>query len=142
MKTKSLGYYKKKTWKAFSDYIRTRDCLLTTRTLERCRCVTCRKEFSYSEIQAGHAIGGRNNSILFDEELVNGQCKGCNGFGNGKYAEYSVWFIKKYGIKEWEEKVELSKQVVQYKKSDYMGIYEKYRDELDLLLKDYYKLLT
>lgn len=141
-KSKTLTYYKKKAWKAFSDYIRARDSLLTTKSLKRCKCVTCGKEVDYSGIQAGHAIGGRYNSILFDEELVHGQCNGCNGYGNGKYAEYSVWFIRNYGTEKWEEKVALSKQLIQYKSSDYIRIEQEYRDKLDLLLKDSYKILT
>jgi hypothetical protein len=141
-KSKSLGYYKKKAWKAFSDFIRTRDSLSTTKSTEKCRCVTCGKTVDFSEIQAGHAIAGRHNSILFDTELVNGQCSGCNGYGGGKYAEYSLWFINKYGLEEWEEKVALSKQLIQYKESDYIRICEEYKDKLDLLLKDNYELLT
>lgn len=126
---KTLKGAKRKAWKCFSKYIRARDCYLTTNTLTRCKCVTCRKEFPLKEIQAGHAIGGRNNSILFDEKLVNGQCKGCNGFGNGKYAEYSVWFIETYGLKEWEEKVILSKQSKKYSIHDCLEIAEDYESK-------------
>lgn len=131
---KTLKGAKRKAWKCFSQYIRARDCLFTTNTLTRCKCVTCNREFPLEEIQAGHAIGGRNNSILFDEKLVNGQCKGCNGFGNGKYAEYSVWFIETYGLQEWEDKVILSKQSKKYSMQDYLDI-------ADVYIKKYNKLI-
>lgn len=134
MHKKGLSYYKRKAWDMFSKYIRTRDCLATTKTVETGRCVTCGREYSFSELQAGHAIGGRNNSILFDEKLVNAQCRGCNSYGNGKYAEYSVWFINKYGLEEWEEKVRLSHTTVKYTILDYQEIYEKYKTKLKELI--------
>lgn len=116
----------------FSKYIRTRDCLATTGRADKGRCVTCGRVFDFKELQAGHAIGGRNNSILFDEELVNAQCRGCNGYGGGKYGEYSVWFIKKYGLERWEEKVRLSKQVGA--KIDFDYEYQKFKDKLSELI--------
>ena len=133
MKKKCLTYYKKRAWKMFSTYIRTRDSLKTTGSTDKCVCITCNKRKEFRRIQAGHAIGGRNNSILFDEELVNGQCDGCNGFGNGKYAEYSLWFIENYGLKKWEDKVKLSKQLVKYTKQDYKDKYEEFKNKLEEL---------
>jgi hypothetical protein len=115
----------------FSKYIRLRDCLKTTGFPDQGRCVTCDKYFPYSELQAGHAIAGRNNSILFDEKLVNAQCRGCNGYGNGRYADYSLWFIKEYGQKEWERKVQLSHQVAV--DLDYDKLYERYKKKYEKL---------
>jgi hypothetical protein len=125
-KMKKLSYYKSRAWKMFSLYIRTRDCLLTTRRQDTGKCVTCGQVFHFKDLQAGHAIGGRNNSILFDEELVNAQCRSCNLFG-GKYAEYSVWFINKYGLERWQEKVHLKKRSVVLKRDDYIAIFEEYK---------------
>lgn len=131
-KKKNKSYYKNKAWRMFSKYIRTRDCIKTTGFLDQGKCVTCNKFFPFSELQAGHAIGGRNNSILFDEKLVNAQCRSCNHYGNGKYGDYSVWFINEYGIKEWEKKVELSNKVDV--ELDYDLIYEKYKEKYEKLL--------
>ena len=130
-KIKKPKQVKKSTvWKYFSLYIRTRDCIATTGTLNKCRCVTCDRIVDFSYLQAGHAIGGRNNSILYDEELVNGQCKLCNGYGGGKYAEYSSWFIKKYGIEKWDEKIALSNQIGKKLDNNYLRDYykQKYED--------------
>lgn len=135
MGNKNLSYYKNKAWGMFSKYIRTRDCLLTTGTLERGKCVTCNKEFPFKELQAGHAIGGRNNSILFDEKLVNAQCKGCNHYKDGNYGVYSVWFIDRYGLDEWEEKVRLSNQSVKYTIEDYKEIRDKYKEKWERMLE-------
>jgi len=121
---------KNRAWKAFSDYIRARDCLKTTGTLTECYCVTCGKRVEYKKIQAGHAIGTRRMSILFDKELVNGQCDVCNGYGGGMYPEYHLWFIETYGKKMLEEKVRLKNQSVKLKISDLDEITQKYKDKL------------
>ena len=133
-KKKNLSYYKNKAWRMFSKYIRTRDCIKATGFADQGKCVTCNKFFPFSELQAGHAIGGRNNSILFDEKLVNAQCRACNHYGNGKYGEYSVWFIKTYGLDMWQGKVELSNQSVVYKIPDYQEIYLKYKEKYEKLI--------
>ena len=130
---KSPKSLKNKAWRCFSKYIRVRDCLKTTGFVDQGQCVTCNKFFPISELQAGHAIGGRNNSILFDEKLVNAQCRICNGYGNGKYAEYSLWFIQKYGIEEWEKKIKLSHELAV--DIDYQEIINKYTNKLNKLLE-------
>lgn len=133
-KRKGVSYYKNKAWKEFSRYVRFRDCLATTGTFTNGRCVTCGKLFPFEELQAGHGIGKRNNSILLDEQLVNAQCRSCNFYGNGEYAKYSVWFIKKYGLELWEEKVRISKQVVSYKSFYWEEKYLEYKDKVEQLL--------
>ena len=70
---------KKDAWTAFATYIRLRDCLKTTGTTTSCVCVTCAQRGDVApkeckHIQAGHAVGGRGNAVLFNEEITNGQC--------------------------------------------------------------------
>lgn len=111
-KTETRSQLKKKAWKAFSDYIRLRDCLKTTGTPDYCICITCKERGDsswkpYSKIQAGHAVGGRSNAILFHEEIVNGQCGYCNqkppmGLG-GDYGNYAIALIKIHGINKVQE---------------------------------------
>ena len=65
---------KAKAWMWFSRYIRKKsadESGLTT-------CVTCGKPDHWKNLQAGHFIDGRNNSVLFDERLVHVQCFHCN----------------------------------------------------------------
>lgn len=125
---------KQKAWKAFSDYIRTRDSLETTGTTTHCVCITCKKTVEYKSIQAGHFVGGRTGSILFDEELVYGQCMVCNLFLKGNYDAYNLVMLKKFGGDKVVEFLERKNQVVQYKPSDYEGIIEKYQNKLASLL--------
>jgi len=130
---------KEKAWTSFSKYIRTRDCIATTKTLDEGVCVTCGRKFDIKKTHAGHAIDSRCMSILFDEHLVNLQCIGCNIYGNGKYAEYSVWFINKYGLEEWEEKVALKHTMKKYKVFELEEIEQKYKDKLEKLLEKWEK---
>jgi len=120
---------KTKAWQAFAKYVKLRDCLATTGTCTMGVCITCGQKWLYSQLEAGHAIGGRTNSILFDEQLVNAQCVDCNRNQYGNYGKYNIWYINKYGLQNWEEKIALSKSIRQYKDYEYLGIVSIYKDK-------------
>lgn len=134
---------KKRAWKAFSDFIRTRDSLATTGTIEYCICITCNERGDsswkpYKKIQAGHAVGGRSNIILFHEEIVNGQCDYCNqkppkGLG-GDYGNYAIALIKRHGLEYVQALQRLKGQTLKYNSSDFMAIEAKYKLKLAELL--------
>ena len=115
-KRKTVGKAKDSAWKAFSEYIRLRDSIATTGTIDKCRCITCggvfptfyRKGSNY--IQAGHAIDGRTKNILFDEDIVNGQCRNCNCVFNGRLPEYALVMIRRHGKLWWEDKLILARK--------------------------------
>jgi hypothetical protein len=119
-------------WRWFSKYIRLRDCISTTGFKDQGKCVTCGGYFPFSELQAGHAIGGRNDAVLFDEKLVNAQCGRCNksfeygGLG-GNYAKYHLWYIHKYGEQDFEAKVFISDQAVKIPTPELREIANRYR---------------
>ena len=96
-KVKSKSKLKKEVWKIFSEYIRLRDCLKTTGTPDWGKCVTCGKEVSIKACDAGHAVPGRGNAILFDETCTHLQCKRCNGPLGGNLLEYRRAIIRMYG---------------------------------------------
>ena len=87
---------KAKTWSAFSKMIRTRDCLLSTGSLEYGECCTCGKVYEFRRLQAGHYIPGRTNANLFDVQGVHAQCIGCNMYGRGKPQEYHMYMAGRY----------------------------------------------
>jgi hypothetical protein len=78
---------KAKAWNTFSQWIRKRDK----------RCVTCG---STNQLQAGHFYHG---VLDFDEENINAQCKQCNHFKSGNLALYSIYLLKKLGLKKFNE---------------------------------------
>lgn len=130
---------KDRAWKAFSDYIRIRDSLATTGTLDSCVCVTCAvrgdtRPKPYKTIQAGHAVGGRGNAVLFHEDLVNGQCGYCNrkppmGLG-GDYGNYAIHLIQQYGMEKAMQLQQLRhNNKVKYKPHDFIEIEQKYKQK-------------
>lgn len=118
-KTKSeLKKAKEKCWEAFSAYIRTRDCIRFRNSLDEGMCVTCKREYPYKRLQAGHFIPGRSNSVLFDERIVYSQCFGCNqnppyGLG-GNYVEYFVFMEKEWGREKIDEFRALKHKIVKF----------------------------
>ena len=100
-------------WRNFSTYIRARDALATTGTLEYCKCITCGKVVPISQIDAGHMIGGRKNGILFDETITHGQCIACNREGGGQYEAYKRIMIERNGLDWYEGKERQKREVVE-----------------------------
>ena len=129
MKVKNKSYYKKKAWSAFSKYIRN----YYANADREADCYTCGKTLLITDLQAGHGIGGRTNSVLFCEDLVRVQCVGCNLYGRGKYAIFTRKLIDELGLNRYDELVNESQKVVQYKSKDYEEIQKKYEDKLNNL---------
>lgn len=125
MKAKTLTYYKKRAWASFSKYIRLSHA--NKQGLES--CYTCLNTKHWKEMQAGHGIGGRNNAVLFMEEIVRPQCAGCNLYGGGKYSIFTEKLINELGLERYGELVKLSNQVVKYKIYDYEEIKNKYDEK-------------
>lgn len=128
MKTKiTKSKAKKRAWKAFSLYIRKKDM----NSMGFVNCYTCDKRVFYKEANAGHAIGGRNNAILFNEDLVRVQCVGCNVWGRGQYAVFTRKLIDELGLKKYDELIEHARDTVQLKVADYLEIESFYRKKLE-----------
>jgi hypothetical protein len=116
-KRRTVGQAKAAAWKEFSMYVRLRDSLATTGTLTECKCITCGEvvptkyyKGCKNSLQAGHAIDGRGKNILFDEEIVNGQCKVCNCVRNGRLSEYALIMIERYGKDWFDERCRLARK--------------------------------
>lgn len=99
MKKQSIKTLKKQAWGVFSEYIRKRDCLRTTGSLEYGECFTCDDppQHHISYLQAGHFIAGRHNAYLFSEEGVHAQCVKCNLTLGGNPHEYRRRLVQMYG---------------------------------------------
>lgn len=125
---------KDKAWKAFSAYIRARDCIRFTGDPEFGKCVTCNKPYPFKKLQAGHFIAGRTSAILFDEEAVFSQCYGCNIGRGGSHVEYFVFMEQEVGREKIEELRQKRHQHVKYIKFDYERIRKEYEDKYEALL--------
>lgn len=102
---------KKDLGKIFSMFIRMRDCLETTGTLDEGLCCTCKKRYPLKKLQAGHFIPGRMDSILFEPTCVHAQCYRCNMRRQGEWVRYYRFMQKKYGDAQIARLMKLSEQV-------------------------------
>ena len=134
---------KDKAWKAFSTFIRTRDCIRFTGDPEWGMCVTCKTPKSYKELQAGHFVGGRGNAVLFREDIVYSQCKYCNnkppmGLG-GNYAAYTLFMEDEgYSREQIEDFLRLRHDTsVVYKIHNFIELEQLYKEKANNLLQNY-----
>lgn len=118
-------------WKWFSKYIRLRDCLKTTGTKEYGKCYTCDRIKPFKELQAGHLVSSRCNSILLDEEIVHAQCKRCNIELGGNYTEYTIRMTREKGI-DWVEAKQNLKHITMDR--DWKAEKENWKEKYNLLM--------
>ena len=140
---KSLAKVKKETWVIFSRFIRLRDCLKTTGSIEYGECFTCGGTFEFRELQAGHYLSGRKDSILFSEKGVNAQCGTCNiwgrikthGDGKGMPIHYRKALLKMYGEGIEEELMAEFHQSKKYGIKELLELQETHRQQIKELEK-------
>ena len=113
MKKKTVSSLKKKAWKIFSQYIR-----LKASIGGYCYCYTCIAVKPWKEMQAGHLLDGRTNSILFDERGVKVQCYACNCMRSGNKEVYIPKFIDNEGRELYDELVRQKNETVKWSVSD------------------------
>lgn len=141
---------KSMAWRAFSDYIRLRDAILTTGTDDECICYTCKKRYPLIAIQAGHLIDGRQNVDLLDEELVKGQCRQCNVLKHGMQGVFLLNILKEKAETSRYENVSLSeidkmldrfqnKRQTVLNEEDLFEIYKKYTRKIKELRAQFEK---
>jgi hypothetical protein len=129
---------KSKAWDAFSAFIRLRDSFKTMGNNFQCRCISCgaiKTTTGTGCIQAGHFISGRHGAVLFNEDLVHGQCYHCNIGLKGNWVKYEAAMIEMYGREKVEEFKKLDKMgsvTIKYTRQDYANIEQKYKQ----LVKD------
>lgn len=125
-KLKSLSSLKRKAWSLFSHFVRISE----TDRNGLVECYTCGDVMYWKAMQAGHAIPGRHNAVLYDEEIVKVQCVACNIFKRGNYPIFTTRLIKTHGMEWWEAKLANSRKTVKYTRTDIQGIIDKYTDKL------------
>ena len=96
-KCKSISKLKKGVNDIVSKYVRLRDCLRTTGTLDYCNCITCSRLLHRKEAQAGHFVDRRYGATLFDETNIHAQCAQCNIYRGGEVLKYRREIVRLYG---------------------------------------------
>jgi hypothetical protein len=124
---KSSNTKKNTAWKWFSVFVRTRDSIATTGTTTHAQCITCGKVYPINELDAGHAIAGRSNAILFNEDLCHAQCRRCNRMGGGELQAYKRILVEKHGQEKWDMWEASKRHHVEYTQFDYEQMAKSYR---------------
>ena len=125
-KLKSLRTLKAKCWRLFSEYVRRRDADLDGLVA----CYTCDAPMPWKESQAGHAIGGRHNAVLFDADICRPQCVRCNVFMRGNYPIFAARLIRENGLGWFEKKLSGARQIVKLTRVDIEQLIEQYKAKL------------
>ena len=128
-KKKSLRAIKQSAWRLFSEYVRRRHADHDGYT----RCYTSGVVAHWTELQCGHAIGGRNNAVLFDEEICRPQTVAENVFKRGNYPVFTAKLIREHGLEWFEEKLAGARQAVKLDRETLETIIETYKAKLEEL---------
>lgn len=118
----TVSKLKKKADKVFSIYIRNRDS-----ENGFAECITCGVQKPISQMQAGHFVSRRVNSLRFDELNVNAQCYSCNVMNHGEQYKYSKALDLKYGTGAAEELHSRRFETHKFKVDELKQIIEKYK---------------
>lgn len=132
MKKPTLSSLKKKAWTLLSEYVRRKDADEGGTT----QCFTCGKYIHWKyEAQAGHAIGGRRNAVLFDLEIIRPQCFACNAkhIGNGMPQVFIPKLIREHGLEWWEAKAGGARKPWKLTRSDVEGLIARLKMKLESL---------
>lgn len=109
----------------FSEYIRKRDA----NKKGLVKCISCQKEYHFTEVDAGHFISRKEMSIRYHPKNVHAQCRFCNRFRYGMQYVYSLELEKKEeGLPK--HLYNLSKKTTKYTMSDLQDLVDLYQDLL------------
>lgn len=125
----SLKTLRKRAWDACSKYVRQSYALSDGWTV----CYTCGVMGHWKQMQCGHAIPGRSNSVLLDTDILRVQCPTCNIFKRGMHHVFATKLIKEKGLEWWEAKLVHAKETVKYTRADYEQIAEDFKLKLQQL---------
>lgn len=123
-KNKSVSFLRKKLWKTFSLYIRTRDAF---------KCFTCGKIAQGAGMHAAHFITGATcpTELYFDTRNVHAGCYHCNINLSGNWVIYEQRMIEKYGQKIVDELKKM--RHIRNEKKDWIWYIEKQKEYEKLL---------
>lgn len=85
-----------------------------------CVCVTCATVLPWNskQLNTGHFLAGRTNSILFVETNVAPQCVRCNQYLSGNQANYRLYALAVHGDSEVERLERLKRKSVSFSREE------------------------
>lgn len=115
----------------FSKYVRLRD----SDPLGVCTCITCGTKKHWKEMDAGHFISRRYNATRYESKNCHAQCQKCNKYNSGEQYKHALAIDHMYGEGTAGYLLDMSKEIKQLKKNDYMIIALHYANEAKLISK-------
>ena len=125
-KQKSLAKLKKEAWDLLSKIVR----ITYANSRGYVTCYTCGAIKHWKEMQAGHAIPGRTESVLLDEEILRPQDSACNVWKNGMHHIFTTKLIEERGMDWWREKLLQSNRVKKWDRVELEKLIERYKSRL------------
>lgn len=129
-----VSLLKEKAWKEVSLYVR----LSHANKDGFVKCFTCDNIKFWKEMQAGHFVPGRGNSILFDIRGIRPQCYGCNIMHAGRQLEFLGRLEQDMGkteaIELKDELMKSANEPYKFKREELESIIEKFRTRNKVLL--------
>ncbi len=116
----------------FSLYIRLRDAMPGGRTV----CISCGRQFPFSQMQAGHYYTRHHMSVRWDEANVHSQCFECNCIKSGNIDSYKVGLERKIGAEQMFRLSVLHNQDKKWSDDELMELIAHYRKEVRQLSKE------
>lgn len=127
-KKPKLSTAKKKAWDACSKYVRQKHSIEGM-----CTCFTCGVSKPIPEIQAGHAIQGRGNSILFETDGIRPQCASCNVWQGGRLDIFIPKLIDEIGRQRYDELLALKAVSKKFTVNDYIDLCQEFTEQYRIL---------
>ena len=94
-------------------------------------CYTCSTTKPIAEMQAGHAIQGRGNSILFITDGIRPQCASCNVWQGGRLDVFIPKLIDEIGRERYDELLEMKYQTKKFTRQELIDLYQEYKEKLN-----------
>lgn len=79
-------------------------------------------------MDAGHFVGGRHNSVLFDPRNCHQQCTYCNRYLHGNVLVYNDVLIQRYGIEVVMELRRKDREIKRWTSKELLEIWEHYKN--------------
>jgi hypothetical protein len=130
MPKKTLRGTTKRADRIVSEYIRKRDCLKTTGTLDYGICFTCGKRKPYDELDAGHCISRKYRSLRFHDDNIRIQCRKCNRFDGGEHAEFTVKLQRELGKKRVDKLLKKKREIKKWTIADLEDLIERTKKKI------------
>ena len=109
---------KTKAWKMMSELVRRK----YADENGYCTCYTSNVRLPWRQMQAGHGISGRQNFVLFLEEVIKPQTYRENVAMGGNYNIFIPKLIDEYGLDQYQEWVIESRKPFKRTKADYVAL--------------------